>query len=51
MILSEEIGGSVMSVGKFLNPKHDFAFKHIFGTEVNQDITNIEYFNENIFSI
>lgn len=38
MILSEEIGVSIMSVGKFLSPKNDFAFKRIFGTEKNQDI-------------
>lgn len=27
-----------MTVGKFLDPKNDFAFKRIFGTEKNKDI-------------
>src|SRR3990167_8117161 len=34
-----------MSLGKFLDPKNDFAFKKIFGTEKNQDIL-IHFIND-----
>lgn len=34
-----------MSVSKFLDPKNDFAFKQIFGTEKNQDIL-IHFIND-----
>ncbi len=34
-----------MSVSKFLDPKNDFAFKRIFGTEKNQDIL-IHFIND-----
>lgn len=34
-----------MSIGKFLNPKNDLAFKRIFGTEKNKDIL-IHFLND-----
>lgn len=34
----------VMALSKFLDPKNDFAFKRIFGTEKNQDIL-IDFIN------
>jgi predicted transposase/invertase (TIGR01784 family) len=34
-----------MSLGKFLNPRNDFAFKHIFGSEKNKDIL-IHFLND-----
>lgn len=34
-----------MSISKFLDPKNDFAFKRIFGTEKNQDIL-IHFLND-----
>jgi predicted transposase/invertase (TIGR01784 family) len=34
-----------MSLGKFLDPKNDFAFKRIFGTEKNKDIL-IHFLND-----
>ena len=34
-----------MLVSKFLNPKNDYAFKRIFGTQKNQDIL-IHFLND-----
>jgi predicted transposase/invertase (TIGR01784 family) len=34
-----------MSIGKFLNPRNDYAFKRIFGTEKNKDIL-IHFLND-----
>lgn len=34
-----------MTIGKFLDPKNDWAFKHIFGTEKNKDIL-IHFLND-----
>ena len=36
-----------MGIGKFLDPKNDFAFKQIFGTEKNQEIL-IHFLNDMI---
>ena len=35
----------MMLVSKFLNPKNDYAFKRIFGTQKNQDIL-IHFLND-----
>ena len=34
-----------MFIGKFLSPRNDFAFKHIFGSEKHQDIL-IHFLND-----
>jgi hypothetical protein len=34
-----------MTMSKFLDPKNDFAFKRIFGTERNKDIL-IQFLND-----
>jgi hypothetical protein len=34
-------------LGKFLDPKNDFAFKSIFGTEKHKGIVTIHHIAEN----